>query len=156
MTEACTLRALAPAEPLPWDLLLSADPSADVVHSYIGQSTVWVAEADTAVIGVCVVEMQAAGHAEIRNLAVAPHQQGTGIGKALVQLAAEQARQQGVQLLRVSTGNSSLGPLALYQKLGFDIVELRRHFFTDYYARPIWENGIRCQHLLVLEKELLA
>lgn len=152
---ACTLRELRPAEPLPWVLLLLADPDEAAVRQYLPRSTVLLADADPGiVVGVCVVEWQAATEAEIRNLAVAPAQQGQGRGRALLAYAEEFARQRGVQRLRVCTGNSSLGPFALYQKAGFDLQVLRRHYFSQRYPAPIWENDILCQHLLVLEKNL--
>jgi aminoglycoside 6'-N-acetyltransferase I len=150
------VRELSPTELLPWPLLLLADPSAETVRGYVAHSRIWVAVAAETVVGVCVVELQTDTRAEIRNLAVAAEWQGSGLGKELLRFAAEQAQQQGLRTLRVCTGNSSLGPLALYQKMGFDLVDLQRHFFTRHYPEPIWENGILCRHRLVLEKELFA
>ncbi|WP_187631961.1 GNAT family N-acetyltransferase [Hymenobacter lutimineralis] len=141
---------------MPWKLLLLADPAEELVHSYIQESQVYLAESGNTVVGICVVQPQTHVRAEIRNLAVAPNCQGRGVGKALLKYAEEQAQQQGICTLRVCTGNSSLGPLALYQKSGFAMVDLQLHFFTQQYPEPIWEDGILCQHLLVLEKDLSA
>ncbi len=150
-----TLRELRPTEALPWPLLLLADPAEAAVRQYLPRSTVLIADTSTGVAGVCVVEWQSDTEAEIRNLAVDPVQQGQGLGRALLVGTEELARQRGIRQLRVCTGNSSLGPFALYQKAGFDLIALRRHYFTQQYPEPIWENNILCQHLLVLEKRPL-
>ena len=48
-----------------------------------------------------------------------------------------------------TTGNSSLGELAFYQKSGFRITGVKRDFFADY-DPPIFENGIRCLDMVIL------
>ena len=44
--------------------------------------------------------------------------------------------------------------MMLYQQEGFDLVAVDRDYFVRNYAEPIWENGIRCRHRLILEKRL--
>ena len=51
-----------------------------------------------------------------------PHQ---GIGGALIETLVARMRQQGVQLLRVTTTNDNLDALRFYQRRGFRIVALR-------------------------------
>ena len=71
-----------------------------------------------------------------------------------MEYALREATEQGFVTVRVGTGNSSLSQLAFYQKRGFEIVAIDRNFFLTHYSEPIWENGIQCKHLLLLEKEL--
>jgi ribosomal protein S18 acetylase RimI-like enzyme len=92
---------------------------------------------------------------EIKNIAIAEPYQGKGYGKQLLKFAANIAREFRCQQLVIGTGNSSIGQLALYQKVGFDLIRIERNFFTNHYAEPIFENGIQCKHLLVLEKKLV-
>ena len=40
---------------------------------------------------------------------------------------------------------------AFYQKLGFNMTEIRRDYFTQNYPEPIWENGIQCKHMIMFE-----
>ena len=61
---------------------------------------------------------------------------------------------QDVELLRICTGTSAVGPMMLYQQEGFDLVAVDRDYFVRNYAEPIWENGIQCRHRLILEKRL--
>ena len=44
--------------------------------------------------------------------------------------------------------------MMLYQQEGFDLEAVDCDYFVRNYAEPIWENGIRCRHQLILEKRL--
>jgi ribosomal protein S18 acetylase RimI-like enzyme len=92
--------------------------------------------------------------AEIKNISVVEHLQGRGIGAFLLKDAVQKAKFQGFKKLMIATGNSSVGPLNLYQKLGFRIVEIQKDYFIENYPEPIIENGILCSDKLVLEMEV--
>lgn len=136
------------------DLLLLADPSEEMIRSYIYQARIYVAEKEDRLIGVYVITLEEPGRPEIRNLAVAADFQGQGLGKLLLQHAIARARENGASGLMIGTGNSSVGQLYLYQKMGFEIVAIRKDYFTTHYQEPIYENGIACKHMLVLEMAL--
>lgn len=91
---------------------------------------------------------------EVTNIAVDESEQGKGFGKALLRYAELVTRELGFEKLVIGTGNSSLAQLALYQKEGFEIREIQRDFFTMNYTEPIFENGIQCKHMIILEKNL--
>jgi ribosomal protein S18 acetylase RimI-like enzyme len=134
-------------------LLLEADPDEAKVQAYCRTGQVWVMEAD-AICGVAVlhvIEEAPTPTAEIMNIVIKPGLQGKGMGKQLLNFLIAEAKRQGVQRLQVATGNSSIGQLAFYQKAGFELLRLERHYFTKNYSAPIIENGIHCRHRLVLE-----
>lgn len=151
-----TFRRLESSQSLPMPLLLEADPDEAKVQAYCRTSQVWVMETDT-ICGVAVlqaVEEEPEPTAEIMNIAIKPGLQGKGMGKQLLNFLIAEAGRQGVQRLQVATGNSSIGQLAFYQKAGFELLRLDRHYFTKNYSAPIIENGIHCRHRLVLERLL--
>ena len=147
------IRTLAPDEPLPMPLLLLADPSEELILSYIQQSHTFVAEKAGTIVGVLVLQPQGQ-LAEIRNVAVdAPHQ-GQGVGRKLVEFAIAQARQQRIKQLIVCTGNSSIPALALYKGCGFRVESIDKGYFLRTYPEPIFENGIPCTDQIKLRLEL--
>jgi GNAT superfamily N-acetyltransferase len=91
--------------------------------------------------------------AEILELAVAPEQQGLGLGRQIVAWLANEARRRGKRQLNVGTGNSSLGNIAFYQKCGMRMDHVRADYFW-YYRDPVYENGIQKRDLLVFRLDL--
>lgn len=135
----------------PWDLLLSADPSRELVSAYLATGECYLARLDQEIIGVFVVAQKAPDIWELMNIAVAEAHHGQGIGKTLLAEAIRIAWQHEAKTLEVGTGNSSLAQLAFYQKAGFRIVGVERDFFLRHYAEPIMENGIPCVDMVRLE-----
>ncbi len=153
-TEQVSINQLPATEEAPYDLLLTADPSREQIAGYITDAAVFTASLNGVVIGVYVLVPVAAGCMEIKNIAVAAAYQGKGLGKLLLRHACAVAAEEHATSIRIATGNSSIGQLYLYQKEGFEIITVVKHFFTTHYPGPIIENGIPCKHLLVLEKKL--
>lgn len=149
-----TIRKLGPGEKIPYDLLLLADPSVVVIHSYLSLAEVYVMEQDKQVIGAYVLLAHNAARVEIKNIAVNPAYQGKGLGKILLQDAAQRARANGYRCICIGTGNSSIAQLYLYQRQGFEITAIKKDYFMMHYNESIYENGIQCKHLILLEKSL--
>lgn len=147
------IRLLGKEEPLPLDLLLEADPSERLVRAYCAEGRCYMAEEAQEVLGVYVIVPLDANVLEIKNVAVAEKMRGKGLGKKLVMHALKEAEHLGFRKIRIGTGNSSIGQLALYQKCGFRMVSIERDFFTRNYPEPIIENGIPCHDMLYLEYE---
>lgn len=139
---------------IPYELLLLADPSKDLVDEYLKKADVFVAKQIDEVIGVVVLLPLTVETVEIKNIAVKPAFQGEGIGSFLIQNVVQVALLNGQKNICIGTANSSVGQLYLYQKLGFEITDIKRDFFTDNYAEPIYENGIQAKHMLMLTKQL--
>ncbi len=124
-----------------------------MIDSYLKNGELFVAELNNEIVGVLVLyshEQQV----EIKNIAVAENHQNKGIGKLLLNYATERAKNTGYAELIIGTANSSIHQLYLYQKVGFELKEIRKHFFTDHYQQPIVENGIVARHLVILSKKL--
>ncbi|MBC9912928.1 GNAT family N-acetyltransferase [Chitinophaga varians] len=149
-----TIQLLAPQDALPYDLLLLADPSREMIDTYIQHSHVYVALMGDLRVGVYVLTPLEDNKAEVKNIAVHESWQGRGLGKQLLADAAIKARVLGFRTLVIGTGNSSVAQLYLYQRSGFDITAIRKDFFLQHYATPIYENGIQCKHMIMLEKDL--
>ncbi len=135
-------------------LLLLADPSHEVVESYIHRGRCFIGELNGQIVGVYVLIDTRPLTVELVNIAVAEDKQGMGIGKQLVLHAIEVARASGYKTIEVGTGNSSIGQLALYQKCGFRVVGVDRGFFELHYSEPIYENGIQCRDMIRLALNL--
>lgn len=139
---------------IPYELLLLADPSKDLVEEYLKQSNIYIARQNDETIGVVVLISLTAETVEIKNVAVKPEFQGQGVGSFLIENVAQIALLNGQKSICVGTANSSIGQLYLYQKLGFEITDIKRNFFTDNYTEPIYENAIQAKHMLVLTKQI--
>lgn len=141
-------------EAIPYNLLLIADPSKDIIDSYISVSTIYIAKINEQTVGCYVLLEMDEQITEIKNIVVDEKFQGKGIGTMLLKDACDKARMQGYTKLMIGTGNSSFGQLYLYQKVGFRITGIKTDFFTQNYKEPIFENGIECKDLLILAKDL--
>lgn len=140
---------------IPYDLLLLADPSREMIDSYLPHSDLYLASESGDVIGVVVLFPVDRDSAEVKNLAVKPTYQGKGIGKWLLENVIAVARPKHFKRLIIGTANSSFYQLALYQKVGFRVYSVRRDFFVENYPEPIFENGIQARDLVMLEYDLL-
>lgn len=92
--------------------------------------------------------------AEIKNVAVEPALHGQGIGSSLIEHTMKAAAQKQYRNIVIGTANSSIGQLYLYQKLGFEITEIKTDFFIKNYSEPIYENGIQAKHMLMLSRNV--
>jgi ribosomal protein S18 acetylase RimI-like enzyme len=136
------------------DLLLLADPSRELVLRYLEVGDLFALYDDSQVCGVLLLTPYETNSVEIKNIAVREDRQGRGYGKQLVKHAIEIARRQQADRIIVGTGNSGIGALVFYQKIGFRFWAIRRDFFTKHYSEPIFENGIQCRDMLMLEIDL--
>ncbi len=144
------IRPLQSDEPLPMDLLLLADPSTEVVETYIHRGRCFVAETNGEVVGEYVLIETRPETVELVNVAVRESDQGKGVGKHLVHHAIQTARSLGYRTIELGTGNAGIGQLALYQKCGFRIVGVDLDFFPLHYPALIYENGILCRDMIRL------
>ena len=146
------IRKVATAE-LPMDLLLLADPSEQRIRQYLVGADAFVGIYGGAPVSVLVLHVGDSTQAEIMNVAVAVEHQRSGVGGAMLEFVAGYARQRGVLRLTVGTGNSSLGELRFYQRLGFRVTGVSPDYFRDY-DPPIFEDGMRCLDMIRLTRAL--
>jgi ribosomal protein S18 acetylase RimI-like enzyme len=153
-TQKITFDKLDKDYQIPYELLLLADPSKDLIDGYLKQSDVFAARQFDEIIGIAVLFQLTTETVEIKNIAVKPEFQGQGIGSFLIENVVQFASLNGQKSISIGTSNSSVGQLYLYQKLNFEITDIKRNFFIDNYADPIFENGIQAKHMLVLTRQL--
>ena len=139
---------------IPWDLLLDADPLRTRVETYLSQGFTRVAWYRDAPVGVYALERLSPVSFEIMNIAVHPDYQCSGLGRRLLGHAIGLAESKGGREVHLGTGNSSLRPLKIYQRMGFRIVGVIPDFFTENYPEPLEEDGIPCIDMLRLKLTL--
>jgi aminoglycoside 6'-N-acetyltransferase I len=152
--EDIDIRKLEEGEAVPYNLLLLADPDIGAINQYINSATIYVATLCNQMVGVYVLYPLHDGTVEIKNIAVEEIHQRRGIGKLLLKDAESVSKNKNYQTIIIGTGNSSIGQLGLYQRQGFEIFDIKKNFFTDNYAAPIFEDGIQCKHMIMLAKKL--
>jgi ribosomal protein S18 acetylase RimI-like enzyme len=147
-----TIRKLTKQEAIPYDLLLLADETQEAIDKYAKEGEIYVLEVNGQLIAAYVLQVVEPEKIEIKNIAVDTHYQGQGIGTFLLRDATNRAREQGFGTILIGTANGAIKQLYLYQKEGFEITAIRKNFFVDHYPKPIFENGILCKHMIMLEK----
>lgn len=91
----------------------------------------------------------------IAALAVLPNYQGVGVGKALMQKIEEKAMKLSKRRILVSTSNDDLPALAFYQKLGFQIFEVKSNVIAEKHGQTVAGiNGIPIRDEIRLRKIL--
>jgi len=150
--ENTATRKLTKEEAIPYDLLLLADETIEAIDRYAKEGEIYVLEVNGQLIAAYILQVVEPEKIEIKNIAVDTHYQGQGIGTFLLRDATSRARAQGYRTILIGTANGAIKQLYLYQREGFEITAIRKNFFVDNYPNPIFENGILCKHMIVLEK----
>ncbi len=136
------------------NLLLLADPEEAVVASYAKNCDLFVAVENARPVGVCALLVLDKERCELKNLAVSPHLQKQGIGRALVQYAVENARKMGLHKILLGTADVPGFHIAFYKSCGFKQTGVIRNFFIDNYSKPIMDNGNQCIDMIILAQDL--
>jgi len=148
------IRLIEKDKEIPYDLLLLADETMEAINKYVNQSDIYVLDRDNVVIAVYVLQTISDDIIEIKNIAVDTAFQGQGIGQELLKDAINRAKERGFEKIIIGTGDAGIKQLYLYQKVGFEIYDIKHRFFLDNYPEPIFENGIQLKHMIMLKKEL--
>lgn len=136
------------------ELLLLADPDEERVAQYTASGTCFQATLGPTRVGAAVWHPRSTSTVELLNLSLRTAWQGKGHGKQFLHALLVEARDRGFHTMTVGTGNSSLGPLALYQKAGFRITGVVKDYFLQHYPEPIEEHGIPCRDMIRLQADL--
>lgn len=102
------------------ELLLQHPEAVELPVSHIEDGNTIVAEVDRLIVGFAVVLRLSASEMELDALFVEPERSGAGIGRYLVQEAAQRARADGASSLMVIASPEVLG---FYRRCGFVIIE---------------------------------
>jgi len=99
------------------------EPLAVDYGEVIGSSDAWVAELPSGeIVGVLILK-PAADHLLIWSVAVAPDQQGGGIGRRLLALAEREALRAGVSEMRLYTNEKMAENIALYERRSYAVTQ---------------------------------
>jgi len=134
-----------------------AEDSAVQLDAYLESGRLLVATDGTETVGhLQLVPTDRPGEMELKNMAVVPARQGSGVGRALVGAAVKACRQDGFTRLVVGTGAADVGNLRFYQRVGFRMLSVERDAFTPAtgYPRPIVVDGLPLLDRVWLSKEL--
>jgi GNAT superfamily N-acetyltransferase len=134
-----------------------AEDSPRALAAYIDEGRVLVALERDEVIGhVQITATSEAAELEIKNLAVDPLMQRRGIGRTLVEAAADAARTEGRLRLLVATAAADIGNLQFYQRVGFRARAIERDVFSTAagYEAGVTINGIALRDRVWLDREL--
>ncbi|MEQ8241471.1 MAG: GNAT family N-acetyltransferase [Cyclobacteriaceae bacterium] len=129
-------------EKVPFELLLQADPSEEMINRYLPESDVYVARQNNEIVGVFVLMAASEDEMEIKNISVDNKFQRQGIGKEMVKQAIRVAKMEGFLFLTAKTADTSLGNHQFYKKMKFEEYYRVKGHFMKYYEQPIIENGV--------------
>jgi GNAT superfamily N-acetyltransferase len=114
-----------------------ADDSAELLDAYIDLGKVWVARtAEQEVVGHLQAVPRDEGVWEVTNTAVVEAQRGLGVGRALLERVADEARAAGARRLILATGAADVGNLRFYQRCGFRMTRVVQDVFSPANGYP--------------------
>ncbi len=138
----------------PMDLLLLADPSEELVRSYLQKGVCYTAQMNEEVVAVILIMETKDRTIEVMNLAVKEEYQNKGIGKKLLMYVVDEIKKGDTKTIEIGTGNPGVVQMLLYQKCGFRIVDIDFDFFRRTHPEPIFENGIECRDMIRMRIDL--
>ena len=142
------------SQEIPYSLLLLADDTIEAIDKYIHDSEIYTYEIENEIIGIYAIQEISEKEVEIKNVAVLEDYQGRGIGTSMIKDAIRRSKENKFKTISIGTGDASIRPLYLYQKLGFEMDHIKKGFFLDNYPAPIYENGIQLKHMVMLKMDL--
>lgn len=101
------------------------------VRQRLARRRIWVATLDGRVVGnagLSVIDVARCRHVASLYVAVDPHAQRQGFGRALMLQVLEEARERGIHRLELYVTADNQRARALYTSLGFEIESVRRDF----------------------------
>jgi predicted N-acetyltransferase YhbS len=142
------------------ELFELAEDSALQLDSYIEDGRVLVAREGTGeIVGhLQLVPGARAGLVEIKNLAVRPERQGTGIGRRLVAQSLDVCRHEGATKVEVVTAVADIDNVRFYQRCGFRAISIERDSFSEAKGYPpdLVADGIPVRDSIVFDVSLDA
>lgn len=114
-----------------------AEDSVVQLDSYIDKGRVLLARRGDELVGhLQLTPTDEADVVEVKSLAVIADERGTGVGRQLVERAAQEAVRDGYQRMTVSTAAADTGNLRFYQRCGFRLLSIDRDAFTPATGYP--------------------
>jgi ribosomal protein S18 acetylase RimI-like enzyme len=133
------------------DLLLLADEQEDMIDQYLERGDMF-ALYDGGLKTICVVKKINNETCELKNIATYKKYQGKGYASAMIKFVSNHYKNDFRTML-VGTGNTP-AILSFYKSCGFEKSHIIKHFFTDNYDHPIFEDNIQLIDMVYLKKTL--
>ncbi len=67
---------------------------------------------------------------QVNNIAVHPECRGLGLGEAMMRFAIAKVRTAGAEFMTLEVRQSNVAAVALYKKLGFEVLGTRKNYYT--------------------------
>ena len=148
------IELLDKSAPIPYDLLLIADESVESIDKYIHNSDIFTYKSGDILWGLYALQKIDEVVVEIKNIAVFPEYQGRGIGQFMLIDAIRRAKTMGFKRITIGTGDLGVRQIKLYQKVGFEIYDVKKNFFVDNFPEPIYEDGKQLVDMVMLKIDL--
>lgn len=133
------------------DLLLEAEPSKDIIHSYLKESDVYGLKLEDDVISLAVILPISNKTLELKNLVTKKEYRGKGYAKKLLKSLCGNYKQKYDKMLVGTSENN----IPFYVKQGFDKYEKTiKNYFVDNYNEEIWNADLHCIDMYYYSKEL--
>lgn len=132
-----------------------ADEEVGMIRRYLNRGQLYSIHlaGQPAVIGVMHVTFAEQGQVELKNIGLLSTYRGQGYGQQALGDLKDMMAALGYRTLLVGTGDGSLAAIGFYLRQGFRFDHIRKAFFEQY-QKPIIENGIQLQDMVVLSQSL--
>ena len=133
------------------DLLLDADPSKDMINSYLKDGELFVLTNKEEVACIAVVTKIDEDTIELKNIATKEKFKGQGYGKKMLKCLADNYKQKYDKMLVGTSENN----IPFYVKQGFDKYEKTiKNYFMDNYDEEIIDGDLHCIDMYYYSKDL--
>ena len=134
-------------------LLLDADPSRELVESYLARGRLWGCTDDKGPVCVALMMPVEPGAVELMNLCTRADMRGRGIAGALV-AAMKRLYAGKYAVMRVGTADGFPQVQRFYERCGFALTGIDRGFFVRNYPEPVMDGGRQCVDMARYELRL--
>lgn len=133
MMEITTMTAAHVAQIAEIETLCFSDPWSEnsIASELDNRLSHWLVALDGGTVSGYIGSQSVLDTADIMNVAVHPDYRRQGIGEKLMLALTEQLRENGILFLMLEVRQSNAPAIALYEKLGFLQVGLRRNYYRN-------------------------
>jgi len=135
------------------ELLATANPSELLVRQDLSRGDLYVMEDGGQTISAAIVVPLNRTSCELRAIATMEKHKRKGYAKVLLHYLFAVYRDD-YQSMVVGTVDGSQLALGFYESQGFRRINVIENYFLDTYSEPIFDNGMQCIDMVMLEKQL--
>lgn len=156
MNRNYSIKKLADQATIPYNLLLLADETEEIIDKYIFDCIIFtlINEKSNELVGVMAIMKLNQDIIELKNIAIATHAQKQGLGSEMLSFLKSYALEQNFKHIWVGTADVGYLQHRFYMRNGFEMDHIRKNFFLENYPDPITENGLKMKHMLVFSYRL--